>query len=241
MFNTSPIPRYVQLSDLFRQRIARGVWPVGTRIPTLEQIVEEFGVSRMTARQAVDVLSRESLLTPERGRGTFVSGAPPDTPWLKMETSLARLAEVYRDTQPTILNMAPISSPPPLTPEDGTPADAYMQMRRVHTKDARAYNVISIFLARDLFDLAPERFRNETVISVLQELCAAHGLKIARAWQTLTISTADVDIAGHLNIPINSPVADVRRVFCDDTGRVIYLSLITYRGDFIRLEMDLKP
>ncbi len=233
----STIPLYVQLSDLFRRRIARGDWPVGMRIPSLEQLMESFGVSRMTLRQAIDVLQREGLLTAERGRGTFVSATPGPHRWLKVETTLADLARVYRDTQPTILEIQPTSAPPPLEPGDGRPADAYMQMRRVHAHDGRPYNVISIFMARDVFDLAPERFRAETVVSVMQELPQ---VQIAHARQRLTISSADVEVAGLLGIPINSPVAEVRRVFNDPSGRVVYLGLITYRGDFVRLEMDLK-
>ncbi len=234
----SPIPLYVQLSDLFRRRIIRREWTLGIRIPSLQQLTSDFGVSRMTLRQAIDVLSREGLLSAERGRGTFVSGLPEQQRWLKVETTLADLAEMYRDTQPTILNIEPLSSPPPLDPQDGTPAAAYMHMRRLHSHDDRPYNVISIFLARDVFDLAPEQFRTRTVVSVLQELPQ---VKIDRARQTLTISTADVEVAGLLGIPINSPVAEVRRVFCDAQGSIIYLGLITYRGDFVRLEMDLKP
>ena len=233
----SSIPLYVQLSDLFRGRIARGEWPVGMQIPSLEQLMADFGVSRMTLRQAIEVLSREGLLSAERGRGTFVSGVPEPRRWLTVETTLADLAEMYRDTKPTLLDIEPLSSAPRLEPEDGTPAEAYVHMRRVHAQDGRPYNVISIFVARDIFDLAPERFRTETVVSVLQELPQ---VEIAQAHQTLTISTADVEVAHHLGIPINSPVAEVKRVFRDPSGRVIYLGLITYRGDFVRLEMDLK-
>jgi GntR family transcriptional regulator len=231
------IPLYVQLSDLFRGRIARGDWPVGMRIPSLEQLMASFGVSRMTLRQAIDVLQREGLLSAERGRGTFVSASPRTDRPLEVETTLADLARMYRDTQPTILEIQPLSLPPPLEPGDGTPADAYMHMRRVHAQGGRPYNVISIFMARDVFDLAPERFRTETVVSVMQELPR---VEIARARQTLTIGTADVEVAGLLGVPINSPVAEVRRVFGDPSGRVIYLGLITYRGDFVRVEMDLK-
>lgn len=232
------IPLYVQLSDLFRRRIARCEWPVGMKIPSLEQLMVDFDVSRMTLRQAIDVLAREGLLSVARGRGTFVSSVPDTSRRLKVETTLTDLAEMYRDTKPKLLNIEPLSSPPPLEPGDGTPAAAYMHMRRVHAHGDRPYNVISIFLARDIFDLSPEDFRARTVISVLRELPQ---VQIAQARQTLTISTADVEVAGLLGIPINSPVADVRRVFCDPSGRVIYIGLITYRGDFIRLEMDLQP
>jgi GntR family transcriptional regulator len=42
-------------------------------------------------------------------------------------------------------------------------------------------------------------------------------------------------------VPVNAPVAEVRRVFTDKKRRVIYLGEVTYRGDFIHVEMDLKP
>ena len=63
----------------------------------------------------------------------------------------------------------------------------------------------------------------------------------ARAHQVLTIGSADLEVAQCLNLPLNAPVADVRRVFNDPRGRVLYLGEVTYRGDAIRLEMDLAP
>ena len=43
-----------------------------------------------------------------------------------------------------------------------------------------------------------------------------------------------------LQVPVNAPVAEVRRVLTDAAGRVIYLGEVKYRGDFIRLQMTLK-
>ena len=57
----------------------------------------------------------------------------------------------------------------------------------------------------------------------------------------LTIGTADLEVAQLLGVPVNAPVAEVRRVFTDADNRVIYLGEVTYRGDFIHLEMDLTP
>ena len=64
---------------------------------------------------------------------------------------------------------------------------------------------------------------------------------IAKARQTLTIGTAGLEAARHLGIASNAPVAEVRRVFSAADSTVIYLGEVTYRGDFIHLEMDLKP
>jgi len=66
-------------------------------------------------------------------------------------------------------------------------------------------------------------------------------VEITRAWQTLEIGTADVTVARHLDIHVNAPVAEVRRVCQDALGTVLYLGEVTYRGDYIHLEMDLRP
>lgn len=68
VLGASPIPRYIQLADIFRQRIARGVWPEGGMLPSIEKLMEEFSVARVTVRQAVKLLSGEGLVSPHRGR-----------------------------------------------------------------------------------------------------------------------------------------------------------------------------
>ena len=100
------MPRYIQISDLFRHRISRGQWKVGDQLPTLEALVDDFNVSRVTIRQAVDVLTREGLVMPQQGRGTFVTVAPKIDHWLKVEKTRDDLVEVYRDSRPEILNIA---------------------------------------------------------------------------------------------------------------------------------------
>lgn len=238
LFRDSPVPRYVQLAGVLRQRIARGVWTPGERVPTLDALVREFGVARVTVRQAVDLLARDGLLSAERGRGTFVLREPARDRWLRLQTTLADLADVYRHDEPTLTLIEEAAAKPALRPEDGTPAARYHFMRRVHSRRGEPYCVISIYLDQRVFRKAPARFRRETVIPVMLDL---PGVTIARAQQTLTISTAEVELAGHLRIPVSSPVAEVRRVFAAPDGTVLYLGEVTYRGDYIRLEMDLKP
>lgn len=234
----SPVPRYVQIADLLRQRIARGGWSAGMRVPSNEELMREFDVSRITVRQAVDVLARDGLLEARQGTGTFVSGEVRDDRWLRVETSLADLAEVYRDTKPEILNLAEATAAPSLRPEDGLPAPSYFFMKRVHSHQGRPYCVISIYLDERVFRKQPDRFRAETVIPILTQMRSP---AVAKARQTLTIGTAGLEVARHLGIASHAPVAEVRRVFNAADETVIYLGEVTYRGDFIHLEMDLKP
>mgnify|MGYP001544265167 FL=1 len=237
ILDNAQVPLYVQLADLFRQRIVKGIWKEGEKLPSLDKLVDEFEVARVTVRQAVDRLTRDGLVSPQRGRGTFVTGSPQDDRWLKVETTLQNLADVYRDTHPTILNIDESTRSPRMTEADGVAAEKYVYMRRIHSRQGRPYCVISIYLDAAIFAKHPTRFRKETVIPLLMTMPT---VKIVTARQVLTISTADLEVARHLGINVNAPVAEVRRVFTGPKRRVIYLGEVTYRGDFVHMEIDLK-
>jgi GntR family transcriptional regulator len=230
-------PRYLQIADLMRQRIGRGQWPLGHRLPSLEELVDEFGVARVTVRQAMELLTREGLVLPQQGRGTFVTALPTRRSWLKVETTLDELAQAYRNDKPDIINIDESITSAPLRADDGQPAERYVFMRRVHAKEGRPYCVINLYLDERIFRKSPKRFRSETVIPVLNAMGEGG---VAQAHQVLTIATADMEVARLLQVPASSPVAEVRRVFTDAAGRVIYLAEVTYRGDFIHLQMNLK-
>jgi GntR family transcriptional regulator len=234
----SHVPKYAQIADIFRQRIARGTWAQGLRLPANEDLAAEFGVSRVTIRQAVDLLARDGIIEARQGSGTFITGTLKQDRWLKVETTLSDLAEVYRDTSPEIINISESRTDAPLLPEDGKAATNYVFMRRVHSRDKRPYCVISIYLDERVFRKSPRRFRKETVIPILKDM---RDPTISSARQTLTIGTADLEVAKLLQVPLNSPVAEVRRVFTTADRTVIYLGEVTYRGDFIRIDMDLRP
>jgi len=238
MFGNVPIPRYVQLADLMRQRIAKGEWVPGDVLPSIESLMREFDAARVTIRQATRLLANEGLVSPQRGRGTFVTEAAGRKRKLLVQTTLDELVEMYRGDRPDLSNIIESDEQPILTEKDGSAAPRYIHMRRVHSREGERYCVVSIFIDKRVFDLAPDRFRREVVLPILTSL---PGVTIAEAHQTLHISTADIGIARDLEVPVSAPVAEVRRVLCGPDGAVIYLGEATYRGDYIRLEMNLKP
>ena len=235
-FKHSASPLYAQLADALRERIVKGAWPVGSQIPTLPALAKEFDVGLITVRQAVQILRDEKLVAPEQGRGTFVRAKPQVHPRMRVETSLRGLAELYRKLAPRVLPLEEGFGTPRLEPGDGTPAPKYRFLRRVHASDRQSNSVISAYLDDRIFRLAPRRFRKEPIIPVLADL---KQVRIGSARQILTIGTAGADAATVLNIAVSAPVAEVRRVFCSPDGTVIYLGELTYRGDFIRVDMDL--
>jgi GntR family transcriptional regulator len=230
-------PRYLQVAQLLRQRIARGQWPIGEKLPSLEALSGTFGMARMSMRQAMDLLIQEGLVSAQRGRGTFVTARPAEPDWLSVETTLDELARAYKHDKPEILNIEEGVANPPLLASDGISAQQYVHMRRVHSRQGEPYSVANLYIDELIFRTQPKKFRQQTVIPLLHSMGKGG---VANAHQVLTIGTADMEIASHLKVAVNTPVAQVRRVFTDKKNRVIYLGEITYRGDFIRLQMKLK-
>jgi GntR family transcriptional regulator len=66
-----PAPLHYQLREILRFAIARGSFPDG-RLPSERALMERFGVSRATVREAITALDRERLVRRVHGRGTFV-------------------------------------------------------------------------------------------------------------------------------------------------------------------------
>jgi DNA-binding FadR family transcriptional regulator len=74
--NLGPMPRPATLADRviarLRAEITSGSWPVGSRIPTEPELVEQLGVARNTVREAVRALAHNGLLDIRQGSGTYV-------------------------------------------------------------------------------------------------------------------------------------------------------------------------
>jgi DNA-binding GntR family transcriptional regulator len=68
----SYLPAYVQLAGILKQRISSGTYQPGSRLPSEASLAKDFGLSAMTARQAVGVLAEEGLVKRVQGSGTFV-------------------------------------------------------------------------------------------------------------------------------------------------------------------------
>ena len=63
---------YLQLYAILRKKIESGEWPIGTQIPTEEELCTMFNVSRATVRTSVLELVRQGYLMRQQGKGTFV-------------------------------------------------------------------------------------------------------------------------------------------------------------------------
>jgi GntR family transcriptional regulator len=122
---TSDRPLYKQIADHLRTSIKAGEYT--RRLPGEGTLAATFGVTKMTARQAVEVLKAEGLVRAERGRGVFIQ----ETPTVR-RLSRSRQSTRFRETgkgaydaeiralglEPTVelAEIGPIVCPEPIVP-----------------------------------------------------------------------------------------------------------------------------
>ncbi|MER5913857.1 GntR family transcriptional regulator [Streptomyces sp. NPDC001982] len=66
-------PKWEQIADVIRQRIADGTYPPRSRVPSVQQLVEETGVAVDTAQKVLANLRSEGVIYTVRGLGSFVA------------------------------------------------------------------------------------------------------------------------------------------------------------------------
>ena len=69
----SPIPLYYQIAERIKEQVALGELAAGDQLPPERELCDQFGVSRMTVRQAVTYLAKQGLLDVRPGVGTFIA------------------------------------------------------------------------------------------------------------------------------------------------------------------------
>lgn len=230
-------PLYLQLTEVLRQRLARGVWAEGEKLPTIEQLTSEYKVSKITVRQAIKILEEEGLVFAQRGRGTTVLARPDGLRPLKVETSLTDLVEMYRGDEADLILLDDTKANLPEGDYGGSICNSgYHMLRRVHARKAKPYCIITLYFAKPLFEKHEARLRKDLALPVLWD---EPEINVATARQTMLIDRCDMETAKLIDLEIGAPIAEVRRVLCDNDGTIIYLADVIYRGDYIRLDMDL--
>ncbi|MFE6493353.1 GntR family transcriptional regulator [Streptomyces sp. NPDC057748] len=66
-------PKWRQVADIIRTRIAKGTYPPGSRVPSVVQLTEEFGIAAVTAQKVMRALREEGAIRTERGMGSYVT------------------------------------------------------------------------------------------------------------------------------------------------------------------------
>lgn len=231
-------PLYLQLASEFRRQIRQGVWAEGSQIPSLEELMRDYQVARMTLRHALGILESEGLIRRSRGQGTFVNAHNPSVTELQLPTTwdeTVALSDVL-STQSILEGDRAVQTLPELGMEcSAQAAPRYRYLCRLHVKDGVPYCFSEVYIAETLYMKHKAEFAKGAAASVLARI---PGLKLSQARQKITIGGAGLQSAKALNLPMGASIAELTRYACEG-DRIIYVSRLEFPTQFVKIELDL--
>ncbi|MFT3988231.1 histidine utilization repressor [Aestuariivirga sp.] len=133
---TDAQPLYARVKDHIVTQIRSRKLAPGSRVPSENELVESFGISRMTANRALRELTAEGFVDRVPGVGTFVKEPPARTSLMELRNIAEEIEQRGHRHTARIVHREQITSPPPLTDafELRLPRSVY-HLRLVHEEN----------------------------------------------------------------------------------------------------------
>lgn len=226
----SPIPIYYQIMKQLQAKIDEGEYGVDRALPPERELVETYGVSRMTVRQAIAELVNEGILIRRKGVGTFV--APP-----KLEQALSGLTSFTEDMAQRgmkagarIISFQETLPEPTVRKALGLSADERVfECVRLRLADEEPMALETTTLIASICPgLRQGDLENQSLYTLLAD---RWGVRLDHASQSLEPILATIYEAGLLHVAPGSPMLLMHRTTYDQDGRAFEYVKSLYRGD----------
>lgn len=223
------VPAYRRVADTLRADIDKGRLLPGVRLPSEAQLVEQFGVSRNTVRQALSVLQAVNLVSTQQGRGTYVAshGLSHVIGQLKSLTDVL----LERGWSPGIRDLA--ITPDPRAPQEATDffrSSNLWRVDRLRTADDRSFCLMSSWLADDVGSRLLTRHIAPSG-SLYECLRSQFGIQLKEATEIIRAEAATSREASRLNIAPLGPLIVTYRWAYDSKGRPVEYVRAATPGD----------
>lgn len=217
-----PLTLQEQLRADLLQQIENGTYAPGDQLPTESELVEAYGVSRVTVRAALAMLVEEGVLVKRRGKGTFVR------PTTLVETALTSgsftetCLEMGLEPATRIIQAREIDANPAVIPFLGCGDAHLIEIQRV-----RMAGGVACIVEHDYF---PERYRfllgceleNRSLFEILK---TEGGKSVCGFEDRFRIARADAQSAELLGVTEGDPLLEVlETVYGDAAGDIIYVN-----------------
>lgn len=210
------VPVYIRIHDAIKEKIEANHWKIGDRLPSERDLSIQFGVSRMTLRQAIQTLADEGILERKIGSGTYVARQKVQEQ-MKGTTSFTEIM-LNQGRVPSSKVLAYLIVRPSKSEKDKlklSDDEMILRMERIRFADdvPICYEVASI----------PERLirpfsKEEIAASLYATLEEKGSYQIGAANQTITAILASEQVADYLAVKKGEAILRMRQISFFDDG-----------------------
>ena len=237
--STSYTPLYIQIANILRQSIENGQFNKGEKLPSETELVQRFGISRITATAALDELVKARLAYRERGRGTFVA-----QPFLSNFSFFSSFTEDMRERglEPSSRLVSLLVGKPDLEMLEKlrmSDSSDYCCLKRVRLANNEPVVYQSAYLPVDMYpDLESADFEKQYLYEVMRK---TYGYKPTWGEAIVEAGAATLEEAAGLDIKNGAPVLIIWHLTLDDRFIVLEYVRSVYRSDRFSFSTGRNP
>jgi GntR family transcriptional regulator len=224
---------YGKVEEVLASEIARGDHQPGDRLPSEDELLARFGVSRITVRRAIQNLIQRGMVEIRRGRGTFVL-APKVLQELTKLTGFVEDMDTHgRKASARVVSQGVVAASSRVARHlDISTGTRVMRIERVRLADSVPMSFDETYLP---LEIGRKIVRNDLrVMPIFTLLEEKYGIPLTEAEYSLEAAAASAHVANALSVPEGSPIFRIERTSFTTEGKPIDYEMLSYRGDLIR-------
>jgi GntR family transcriptional regulator len=224
---------YARIEETIATEIAQGEYRPGDQLPTEDELLRRFQVSRITVRRAIQNLVRRGLLEIRRGLGTFVLAPRIEAELTKLTGFVEDMKSVGRKATARVISQDVIAASARVAERlQLAKGKRVMQIKRVRLADGVPLSFDETYLPLPLGrQIARNDLRVHPIFTLLEQ---EYGVPLVEADYELEAAIATKTVADALKVRVGSPIFQIERTSLTTGNRPVDYEVLSYRGDIVR-------
>lgn len=208
-------PIYLQIADNLTKNIKDGTWEIGAAVPSEHQLMNQFQISRNTAREALNEVEQQGLIYRVPGKGSFVAAMRVNQHFDFLNGFSQDVVALGMTPSHTIFEIKTVEAPPCVAAKlQIAPGSHVLYMHRLLSADDLPYIVVRSYFPSQWLEINGIEISAELLGrgSFYEYLDKKYNIVFHRAIHTLRAGAANAEDAKVLGIQPGHPVLLSERI-----------------------------
>lgn len=234
----SALPMYKQIADILKREIHENRYGDNGSIGTHTDLATRFGVSLITVRQAIKILTEENLVETQQGKGTFAKGTilQDDLHYLRGVSNIISQQNLQAQVEVRTMNF--VNTPKHFSDKNKKAmGETCLYIERLHVIDEVVIGYAKLYLPL-LYGrrLSRKDIEDNTIYQLYEDKL---GVQLGKGVQYIAADIADGEIADVLDVDARTPLLKVERESYAADGTLIEIMELFYEYSHYRFRVEL--